>query len=381
MEEVLSEKGLNGVKIVSEKHDIKEFLQFPYHHYKHDKHWIAPLYIEEKKLINPNKNPFFNDAEMVLFTAHKNGEIAGRIAAIDNRVYNIYHKSNIGFFGFFECIDDSYLASLLFRVASDWCKKKGFTSMIGPFSPSNMDLVGVLVDGFERDPSIYMPYSKPYYDKLITSCGLEKAMDLFAYNLTRDTINSDRILKGVEIIKKRLPSSLKIREANLKMFDREVVIIRDIFNKAWAENWGFHPVSKEVFAKLGKDLKSVLDTKFAHIAEIDGKPVAFSITLPDFNQALKQIDGKLLPLGIFKLLYYSRKIDRLRTALMGVIPEFQGRGIDVLMYKEAIVNGLDKGYQSAELSWVLESNTNMIRVAERIGAYVEKTYRVYSLKL
>jgi len=371
---------VNGITLVSSKKDEKAFLNFPYQLYAGDKNWIPPLYMDQKTLISTKKNPFYNDADIALFLAQSNGKVAGRIAAIHNKKFNEYHDTNVGFFGFFECIDNQSVANLLFKVASDWLKERNLTGVIGPASPGTMDEIGVLIEGYEYEPSILMPYNKTYYDKLISGAGYQKEMDLLAFRVTNDTVALDRIDRAEAIVKRRLPN-LKIREVNLKNFDTEVKIIREIFNKAWAKNWGFTPLSKEEFRHLAKDLKTIVDTDIAHVAEIDGKPVGFSIALPDFNQALKHINGKLLPFGIFKLLYYSRKIDRIRTALMGILPEYQGKGIDALLHREAIRNGLEKGYTSSELGWVLENNVEMVRVAERIGGSVEKVYRMYKKEM
>lgn len=367
---------LNGIIYVTSSKEKKQFIEFPYKHYANDKNWIPPLLMDQKTLLNTEKNPFYNDAEIALFLAESNGKIAGRIAAIHNKKYNEFHNTNVGFFGFFDCIDNQSVANLLFKVASDWVKEKGLDGMIGPANPGMMDEVGVLVDGFEYEPSILMPFNKSYYDKLIKGAGLEKIMDLLAFRVTKETLALDRIIRADEIVRKRNPG-LKIRPFNLKQFDREVTLIKEIYNQAWARNWGFTPLSQEEMVHLGKDLKTIVDTDIAHVAEIDGKPVAFSVALPDFNQALKHTNGRLLPTGIIKLLYYSRKINRIRTALMGVIPEYQGKGIDAVLHREAIINGMKKGFNSSELGWVLENNVDMVRVAERIGGKVEKVYRMY----
>lgn len=367
----------NGVRIVTTKVDLKQFLEFPYRHYANDEHWIAPLLIEQKKLINTEKNPFFNNAEMVLFLAEQNGEVCGRIAAIIDRRYNEYHHSRTGYFGFFECIDDNSLCNLMFKVVTDWLDDKEITELRGPTNPGMMDEIGVLVDGYQYDPCILMPYAKTYYDRLLASAGFEKEMDLLAFRVNRDTVAVERMNRAAEIVRKRYPS-LKIRKMDLKRIKEEVEIVRDIYNKAWSDNWGFIPLTKEELQSAAADLKMILNPDYAHVAEMDGTPVAFSIALPDLNQALKHLEGRLLPTGFIKLLWYRRKINRIRTALMGVLPEYQGRGIDALLHRESIVNGIEKGLYSAELSWVLESNVNMIRVAERIGAHREKTYRMYS---
>jgi GNAT superfamily N-acetyltransferase len=220
-----------------------------------------------------------------------------------------------------------------------------------------------------------MPYSKSYYDRLLKAEGFEKEMDLYAYRISQETAFENN-KRAREIVTKRYPN-LEIREVDLKNIKREVQIVRHIFNEAWSGNWGFIPLTEEEFSNLADDVKMILDPKFAHIAEMDGKPVAFSIALPDLNQALRHLNGRLLPFGLFKLLWYQRKINRIRTALMGVLPKYQGKGIDALLHLEAIENGPAKGMKTSELGWILETNTNMIRIAERLGAHVEKTYRMY----
>jgi len=367
---------LNSVIFVSEKRELKQFIEFPYKHYKDDKHWIAPLILQQKELLDFEKNPFFKDAEVALFLAEFNGRLAGRIAAIHNKGYNRFTNSNSGFFGFFECIDNQSVANLLFKVAGDWLTEKGITEIYGPMSPNMMAEMGILVEGFEYYPAFLMPYNKPYYESLIKNAGYDKHIDLLAYRITSESVQLDRAMRAEEIVRRRLPN-LKIREVNLRKFKSEIVIIHDIFNKAWARNWGFAPLTVDEFEYLVKDMKFMIDTDFAHVAEIDGMPVAFSISLPDINVILKKMDGRLLPTGIFKLLYYKGKIRQVRSALMGVIPEWQGYGIDAVIHQQGIINGLKRGFKNSEMSWLLETNTSMINVAERMGAVLEKRYRIY----
>lgn len=373
---MVTSQRINGITLATTKKERKLFIDFPYQHYSEDENWIPPLKMEQKKLIDTEKNPFYDNGDIALFLAEQNGKPCGRIAAIQDRRYNEHHNNKTGFFGFFECINDQSVANLLFKVAGDWLKQREHTDVLGPANPSMMDEIGILVDGFEYEPSFMMPYHKPYYDDLITNAGLKKEMDMYAFRVTQATVTLDRIYRAEEIVRRRLPK-LKIREVDTQNLDQEVEIVRNIFNQAWSQNWGFIPLSKEELEELAKDLKLILDPKVAHIAEVDGEPVAFSIGLPDLNQALKHMDGTLFPTGIFKLLWHRRNIDQIRTALMGVIPKYQGKGIDALLHKEAIINGKEVGYKSSELSWVLESNKNMIRVAEKIGASIEKTYRMY----
>lgn len=368
------------IAFITTKKEKKAFIKFPYRHYKHDKYWVAPLLMEQKKLLNTEKNPFYNNAEIALFTAELNGKLTGRIAAIIDHRYNRFHNAKTGFFGFFECTDSQATVDLLFKAAEGWLKGKGMKDVLGPANPGMMDEIGILVDGFEKYPSIMMPYHKAYYDKLIKNAGYQKEVDLLAYLVTQDSVDRDRANRAVEIVKKRLPG-IKIRRINLRKIKNEVKIIREVFNSAWKNNWGFIPLSTEEFDALAKDLKTIVDRDFAHIAEIDGKPVAFSVALPEYNQIFRNMNGRLLPFGIFKILWGKRKIDKVRTALMGVIPEYQGRGIDVLLHREAIENGRKKNVYSSEVGWILENNIQMVRVAEKIGGTIDKRYRMYSKNL
>jgi GNAT superfamily N-acetyltransferase len=370
----------NGVTIVTTDDERKKFIEFPYQHYADSEVWVPPLKIDQKKLINTEKNPYFQNAEMVLFIAEHNGKIAGRISAVVDHRFNDYHGSKTGHFGFFECIDDQETANWLFRVACDWLREKGMKDVLGPASPGMMDTVGTLVDGFDKQPYLLMPYNKPYYEKLIKGAGFVKEMDLLAFVVQRKEIDLTRFERASKIVYRRIPG-LKIRELDMKNIERDVEIIRNIFNEAWKDNWGFLPLTKEELQATAKDFKMILDTKYAHIAEVDGNPVAFSVALLDYNQIFKKMDGKLFPTGIFKFLFGRKKIDQLRTALLGVIPEYRGKAIDALLTHKAIEHGTVHGIKCSELSWVLETNTEMIRLAERIGGKLDKTYRMYRKQL
>lgn len=364
------------IKLVTTKKERKKFVNFPYAHYEDDEYWVAPLKMEQKGLIDIQKNSFYENADIALFLASRDGQVCGRIAAIEDRRFNEYHGTNTGFFGFFECIDDKSVAKYLMKAVRGWMKDRGLTKILGPSNPGMMDEIGILVDGFDEYPGFLMPYHKDYYDRLLTSIGFEKEMDMYAYRVTQDSVNIDRARRAGKIVKKRY-SELNIRQVDMKNLDEEVQIVREIFNQAWSKNWGFIPLTENEFSDLADDLKLILNPRYAHVAEMDGEPVAFSVALPDLNQALKHMNGRLLPVGIFKLLWYKRKIDSIRTALMGVVPEYQGKGIDALLHLQAIENGLEDGKMSSELGWVLETNDAMKHVAERIGAHIEKTYRMY----
>lgn len=370
----------DAISVVDSNEEKKEFLEFPYQHYADDQYWVPPLRIEQKKLIDTEKNPFYENAEIELFLVYNNDKLVGRIAAIIDHRYNDYHNTKTGFFGFFECINRERTAKLMFQMAEEWLRSRGMEVMMGPTNPGMMDEIGILVEGFQKYPSILMPYHKEYYDPLLKSVGLEKAMDLLTYEVNQDNVDRERMNRAVEIVKRRLPT-ISIRKIRLSKIKQEIKIIQEIFNAAWKDNWGFIPLSEAEFMYLAKDLKSVVDDNFAHIAEVDGRPIAFSVALPDYNQILKDMDGKLFPFGIFKLLWNRKKITRVRTALMGVIPEYQGKGIDALLHRESIENGLKFNKYASEIGWILESNVQMNRVAEKIGGVHDKTYRMYRKSL
>ncbi len=366
----------DSITVVTTEQEKSDFIQFPYSHYSDDQYWVPPLIMEQKKLLNEDKNPFYENAEIRLFLAYRNDKPAGRIAAIIDHRYNEFHNTKTGFFGFFESIDQQSTANLMVRVATDWLRNQGMEDVLGPTNPGMMDEIGILVDGFDKYPAILLPYHKPYYDKLLKEAGFEKAQDLLTYEVNQDNVDRDRMNRAMQIVKKRLPE-ITIRKIRLKKIKDEIKIIREIYNAAWKNNWGFIPLTEAEFDYMASDLKMIVNDNFAHIAEVNGKPIAFSVALPDYNQILRDMDGKLFPTGWMKILWNRKKINKIRTALMGVIPEFQGKGVDALLHREAIENGLKEDFYSSEIGWILESNVQMNRVAEKIGGTHDKTYRMY----
>ena len=369
-----------GITIVTTDEEKKKFIEFPYTFYKDDPHYVPQLRMDQKKLIDKKKNPYFQNADVALFIAEHNGEIAGRISATVDHRFNEEHGTKTGHFGFFECIDHQPTADLLFRVAEDWLREKGMEDVLGPASPGMMDMIGFLSEGFDKDPFVLMPYSKPYYLKLAENAGYDQNMELLAFLIGLEDINWDRLDRAKEIVFKRNPG-LHIRPVNLKKIKEEIAIVGKLYNKAWSKNWGYSPLNEGEIAALADEFKMVLDPDIAHIAEINGEPVGFTISIANLNEILKNLNGRLFPFGIFKLLFGIKKINRLRTALMGVIPEYQGRGIEAMLNQRTIELGSKKGFVEAELSWVLGSNKEMIRVAERLGARIDKRYMMYSKQL
>jgi len=369
-----------NVRPVETKRDLTEFIKFPWQIYKSDPYWVPPLIMERKEFLDRRKNPFFKHADVVFYLAKRNGQTVGRIAGIVNHNHIKFHQEQAGFFGLFECVKDYEVAKALLNTVQDWLKSKGMKIMRGPANFSSNEEWGFLVEGFDSRPVIMMGYNPPYYLDFMESYGMVKAKDLYAYFIDKSLPTPDRVVRMAENIKKKV----KIRNINMKEFKGEVERIKQIYNSAWSKNWGFIPMTDEEFDHLAKNLKQIVDPHMVFIAEVDGKPAGFSLALPDFNQVLARLNGRLFPLGIFKLLWHTKiknKIDGVRIITMGVVPEFQKRGIDTVFYVESYNVGVKRGYTWAEMSWILEDNTLMNRVLKLLGARLHKKYRIYEIRI
>ena len=374
----------NNVKVIeveSSKHQ-NEFIKFPFELYKDAPNWVAPLISERKEFFDKKKNPFFRVAKTKLFLAKKDGKVVGRIATCVNFQHNEFHMEKTGFFGFFDTIDDYEVASKLLKVAMITLKKEGMEAMRGPTNFSTNHEIGFLIEGFDKPPTIMNPWNYPYLPKLAEQFGLKKVMDLNAYLITHETPISERHLRVVEKIKKR--SRITIRCMDYAKYDEEVKLINQIYNQAWEHNWGFVPMPKDEFFYLAKHLKQIVDPRMAFIAFVDDEPAAFCLAVPDINQALIKLNGRLFPTGLLKLLWHtkvSNKITGVRMLTMGVIKKFQKRGIDNMFFVETYLKGLEFEYEWAELSWILETNELMCRAAENMGAKLHKKYRLVEMPI
>jgi len=362
--------------------DKREFLDLPYRLYRGDEHWIAPLRIAQKDILNIERHPFYKTADAEMFLATRDGRVVGRIMAILNHAHNDFHNERAGFFGFFEVENDKQAASALLNAAREWVRTRGAEVFRGPVNPSTNYECALLVEGFDQDPSVMMTYNPPHYAELLEAYGMKKAMDLYAYDIAEEYfIHSNKLQRVAERLRKK--SNIRVRTVNMKDFKNEVEIVRRIYNDAWSVNWGFVPVSEAEFEHLAKDLKQIVDPRIAMIAEQqdqDGaNPVAFFLAVPDINTALKKLNGRLLPFGLIKLLWYSRKISSIRVITMGVVRELQSIGIGGVFLDEIYRRGPAAGYFTGEMSWVLENNVMMNRSAELIGGRLSKTYRIYEM--
>jgi GNAT superfamily N-acetyltransferase len=367
---------------VENSSDLNRFIKLPFSIYKDDPNWVPPLISERKGFFDKSKNPFFRAAKTRLFLARKNGEYVGRIATCINYNHNEYHQEKTGFFGFFDVIEDYEVARVLFKVALITLKAEGMEQIIGPANFSTNHEVGMLIEGYDFPPAVMMTYNKPYYNDFAERSGLRKARDLLAFRIFRNTEMDPRLIRMSERIRTR--EEINLRTLNMKEYDAEVERINEIYNKAWSKNWGFVPMSKEEFRYAARDMKQIVDPDMVLIAEVQGRPVGFCLSLPNINQALKYTNGRLFPTGLIKLLWHTKiknKVDSVRIITLGIIPEYQKRGIDTLFYLETFRVGPTRGYNWGEMSWILEDNFAMVRAAELMGTKVYKRYRMYGMRV
>ena len=361
---------------------LNEFIKFPYRLYAGDNNFVPPLIIERKEFFDKKQNPFYHTALTRMFLAHREGKLVGRIATCISYRHNEYHNEQTGFFGFLDTIDNKDVAHSLLKVAMIELKKAGMDRMRGPMNFTTNHECGFLIEGFDSPPMVMMSYNYPYQVKLAEDFGLKKVMDLLAYKLPTTHNTSDRVSRVVARQSERL--NIKIRTLDMNNFLQEVRMIKGIYNSAWARNWGFIPMNEAEFDHVAKNLKQIIDPDIVIIAEMEGKPAGFALALPNINQALIRLKGRLFPTGLFKLLWHTKirnKIDQCRLVTFGVVPEYRKRAIDMMLYMECHKRCLEKGYKWGELSWILETNDGMRHGVEQMQAKVYKRYRVLEMPL
>lgn len=366
------------IKKVETKKDLKKFINFPHELYKGDPNYVPMLQMAAKELFSKKKNPFFEHSEVENFLAYKDGKLAGRISAIRNNNYNNYHNSNVGFWGFFDVINDYEVAKALFDTVKQWHKKHGFEAMIGPVNFSTNDTAGLLIEGFDMPPVVEMTYNKPYYKDLIEKYGFKKDMDLFAYMIYSKNV-SEKSVKLADLIQKRLEKKgITIRQINMKDFKNEVAKIKEVYNKAWEKNWGFVPATDKEFEFLAEGLKMIVNPQYALVAEHNGKFVGFALTIPNINEiTINFKKGKLFPFNIFKLLMKKNKTKYVRIITLGVIEGYRKMGIEAVFFARIIQSAKKNNIIGGEASWILENNEMMNMAAEKLHGEKYKTYRIY----
>jgi GNAT superfamily N-acetyltransferase len=335
-------------------------------------------------LLSRTKNPFFEHAEAEYFLAERDGTVVGRIAAISNRLHNETHGDGVGFFGFFESIDEQAVADALFQAAADWCRALGHDTLRGPASFSVNDECGLLVDGFDTPPTLMMPHNPRYYVGLIERGGFTKAKDLWVYQGGRTEAYvpvPERLARATELIRQR--QGITLRPLNMKDFEGEVERIKELYNSAWEKNWGFVPMTDHEIDHLAEQFKPVVIPELVPMAEKDGKLIGFGIVLPDLNVVFRSNrSGRLFPV-IIRLLWAlkMKKIRRARILLLGVVPAYQGKGIDAILYHWIWTKSGEQKIYWGEAGWILEDNPAMNAGLEKMTFRVYKTYRLYDKRL
>ncbi|MBI5740905.1 MAG: N-acetyltransferase [Nitrospirae bacterium] len=357
----------------NDKRSFREFIKFPFRLYSADPLWVPPLISDVKKQFSP-ENPFFRHAEVMPFIARNNNETVGRITAIYNRRHVEYHDETAGFFGYFECVDDNAVAAGLLKKAGQWLGERGMTVMRGPMNFSINEECGLLIEGFDEPPMIMMPYNFSYYQRLFEGCGLAKAKDLYAYVADVMKTFHEKVYRVAQVAARQ---GIKARPLNMKHFDEEMKVFKDIYESAWEKNWGHIPMTDEEIGHMAEKLRPVIVPDLALIAECNGEPVGFMMFLPDFNYVLKKLNGRLFPFGIFKALRHSGKIKDARLLLLGIKEGYRRRGVDSLLFIEGLKALHKKGYRRMEYSWVLEDNYAVQRIIETMNGRLYKKYRIY----
>ena len=367
---------------VERKSDLNEFIRLPWSLYKDDPNWIPPLILERRMQLSP-KNPYFEHAKFCSWITYRNGKPVGRISAQIDRLHIDRYQDATGFFGMLEAEDDSLTFRALLSTAESWLRDQGMQQISGPFNLSINQELGLLVDGFDTPPSMMMGHARPYYADRIEKDGYQKEKDLLAYIINTDS----KMTAAAKRITARAKDRIHIRRLQKSDFVNELEIIRDIFNDAWSQNWGFIPWTEAEFEHLGKDLKMLADEELVKIAEADGKPAAFMVVLPNINEVIRDLNGRLLPFGWLKMLWrlkvkYPKSA---RIPLMGVRSQYHnslmGAALAFGIFADVQQQVLKRGIKEIELSWILEDNMRVRNIIESISGRVYKTYRIYSKKL
>ena len=369
---------------VSTKAELKRFIALANRLNAKDPNWVVPLMYERMAALTPKTNPFFEHAEVQMWLVLRGGRDVGRISAQIDALAVQAPGQKTGNFGMIAAEDDPAVFKLLFRTAEDWLRERGCTNALGPFNLSINEEVGLLVDGFDTKPMVMMGHDPAYTAQRVEAQGYAKAKDVYAY-----VCDPTAALPAVVVrrVKRGLPEGVILRELDMGRYDEEVRSLTSILNDAWAGNWGFVPTTEAETAQLGKALKDVLDKRLILFAEIDGEVAAFIVLLPNVNEAIEGLNGKLLPFGWARLLWRLKvkRVKSIRIPLMGLKRKFadtlRGQVVPFHLMNAGRDAGLALGYDKFEFSWVLETNAPMRRISEAMGATIYKTYRIYEKAL
>jgi GNAT superfamily N-acetyltransferase len=368
---------------VLSRRDRLEFVRFPWRIYANDSQWVPPLEMERLQFIDRASHPFYKHGDAAMFLARRGGAVVGRILASDDPRYNAEHGTNAGAFGMFETIDDQGVASSLLNAASQWMAARGRTAMLGPIDYSTNYACGLLVDGFNTPPRVMMNHNPRYYAGLLEAYGLAKAKDLYSWWFDDELDMIQKWRRRADFLAARGVVIRTFRRSEIKS---EVMRCKNIYNEAWERHWGFVKMTDAEFRAYGKFLAELAIPELLLLAEVDGQPVGFSLTLPDFNEALVDLNGRLtrwgLPTGYFKFRRNLRQIRTARLVTFGILDQYRRRGIAELLILRTLDYGKNVlGYSGAELGWTLEDNDSINRPIATVGGQKYKTYRIYEKAL
>ena len=369
------------VRPARSRRDLTRFIKLPWRLYSNAPQWVPPLVSERRRHLSRKRNPFFEHAEAEYLIAWRDGRPVGRISAhVDHRL-NEVQQNRWGLFSFFECEDDHEAAEALLRAAEDWLAERGRDRIVGPLDFSTNHEVGLLVEGHERRPQILEGWHHRYYPGLLDRAGYGKAMDVLKWEL--HISDREKVLPVIWELAERLQPDhgIVMRHMRRREFGREVERFMSVYNAAWERNWGFVPLTAAELHHLAKELRPLISENWALIAERDGDTIGAALTLPDFNEVLARLNGRLLPLGWLKALWWRDDITRVRVHALGVRPEYQHTGVAAAFYAEHFRMASITRQTGGEMGWILETNTPMNRAMEAMGGRVVKRYRLYERAL
>ncbi|MBN2465161.1 hypothetical protein JXD38_06025 [candidate division WOR-3 bacterium] len=355
--------------------DLDRFVKLPFRLYRDDPNWVPPLMSDLKRTLNTGRNPFWQHADRDLFLAAREGKVVGRVAAIVDRGYNEYHQSKLAIFGYFETEDDTEVAGALLDAVAGYARTRGLETIYGPANPALNDEVGMLVDPFDSPPMIKSSYNPAYYPRLIEAIGFTKVKDFYAFGMDSDQPIPEKFERVVKLLRTR--PEIEVRHADLKNLKPSLDLIKQVYNDAWSKNWDFEPMTDAEIEDLARQLKPLIIPDFVWMVLYKGEIAAMSIGLPDYNQVLKKVNGRLFPFGWLTFLIEKRRINKARLWTMGVLHKFRNLGFDALLYYESMMAARRHGFKHGELSMILEDNVAVIRPITNLGARIVKTYRVY----
>jgi GNAT superfamily N-acetyltransferase len=367
------------VRPVVSRSDLMRFIKLPWRLYRNSPRWVPPLISERRRHLDRAHNPFFQHAEAEYFLAWRGGEPVGRITAHVDHRFNEFQQNDWGLFGFFESEDDPEVGTALLGTAEAWLRERGRDRMVGPMDFSTNHECGLLVEGHERPPQILENWHHPYYAALLEGYGLSKVMDLLKWEL--HIADREKMLPILaELAEKVEPKyGVKVRPMRKRDFESEVRAFMEVYNSAWENNWGFVPLTDAELRTYANELKPILDENWAWIAEADDQVVGAALSIPDYNQVLAKLDGRLLPFGWAKALLARRKIDSVRVFALGVKRAYQHTGIAAKFYVEHFNSAARTPQTWGEMGWILETNTAMNRGMEAMNGRIVKRYRLYEL--